>query len=169
MKRQPSLDGVWKPAVNRVAMRWLAWLGVAVVGLLGSCALGPQVGTGAAKARKDREFTEFFRRTNGWTAGDGAISVPLSNGRVLWLFGDSHVDDIDPKTGTMPCLFQARNAALLQETNGTEQVITLVGKGPGFRPWFKNSKSDDQWFWPLCGFEAGKAIYVYFVALEKTG
>src|SRR5262245_33869124 len=68
-------------------------------------------------ARPDAAFTDFFRRTNGWTAGDGAISIPLSDGRVLWLFGDSHLDDLDPKTGTMPCLFQCRNAGLLQNTN----------------------------------------------------
>src|ERR1700726_461587 len=70
-----------------------------------------------AQAHPDPAFTEFFRRTNGWTAGDGALSIPLSDGRVLWLFGDSHVDDLDPATQTIPCLFQVRNAALLQDTN----------------------------------------------------
>src|SRR6266498_4512578 len=69
-------------------------------------------------AYKDKEFTEFFRRTSGWTSGDGALSVPLSDGRVLWLFGDSHIDDFDPKTQTTPCLFQVRNAGLIQEMNG---------------------------------------------------
>src|SRR5690349_19566905 len=53
----------------------------------------------ATAARKDSVFTELFRRTTGWTAGDGALSVPLSDGRVLWLFGDSHIDDLDPATG----------------------------------------------------------------------
>jgi hypothetical protein len=71
---------------------------------------------GALAAHKDKEFVEFFRRSSGWTAGDGALSVRLSSGQVLWLFGDSHLDDIDPKTGTMPCLFQARNAGLLQHS-----------------------------------------------------
>src|ERR1051326_3209289 len=135
MKRQPSLDGVWKPAVNRVAMRWLAWLGVAVVGLLGSCALGPQVGTGAAKARKDPEFTEFFRRTNGWTAGDGAFSLSLSDGRILWLFGDSYIDHLDPQTQTVPCLFQVRNVAMLQSRDG-QKVSTLSGKSPAGKSLF---------------------------------
>src|SRR5438874_3197051 len=103
-------------------------------------------------AHKDNQFTEFFRRSSGWTAGDGAISIPLSDGRVLWLFGDSHLDDIDPISRTMPCLFQARNAGLVISTNGPANGKTLAGKGPGFRSWLKNSRSDSQWFWPLGGF-----------------
>lgn len=123
----------------------------------------------ASAAYKDQSFTDYFRRTNGWTAGDGALSVPLSDGRVLWLFGDSHVDDFDPKTKTMPCLFQVRNAGLLQNTNDFSSSQTLLGSGPGFRSWFKNSTNTDEWFWPVCGFQEGKSVYIYLAALEKTG
>jgi hypothetical protein len=122
-----------------------------------------------AKAYKDHAFTEFFRRTSGWTSGDGALSVPLSDGRILWLFGDSHIDDFDPKTQTTPCLFQVRNAGLIQETVGLGNVRTLIGAGPGSRTWFKNSTNADEWFWPVCGFQEGKSVYVYLAALEKTG
>jgi hypothetical protein len=118
-------------------------------------------------ARKDIAFTEFFRRSSGWTAGDGALSLPLSDGRVLWLFGDSHVDDLDPATGTMPCLFQTRNAALLTRTNDLHDVRTLIGIGPGFRSWFKNSTNEGQWFWPGHGFQEREKIYVYLSALRK--
>jgi len=122
----------------------------------------------ALAGHPDEQFTAFFQRTNGWTAGDGAISIPLSDGRVLWLFGDSHLDDIDPKTGTMPCLFQTRNAGLLQQTNDFRNAQTLVGKKPGSRSWFKNSTNNDEWFWPVCGFQSGDIVYVYLSALRKT-
>src|SRR5690242_15134736 len=92
-----------------------------------------------AGARKDSAFTELFRRSSGWIAGDGALSVPLSNDRVLWLFGDSHLDDLDHATGTMPCLFQTRNAGFIHKRNDLLNVRTLVGAGPGFRSWLKNS------------------------------
>jgi uncharacterized protein DUF5005 len=122
----------------------------------------------SASAHKDLEFTRFFQRSSGWTAGDGALSVPLSDGRVLWLFGDSHLDDLDVRTGTTPCLFQTRNAALLHHTNDVQHVQTLAGKGPGFRSWFKNSTNESEWFWPVCGFQEGNAVYVYLAALRKT-
>jgi Domain of unknown function (DUF5005) len=123
----------------------------------------------ATRSYKDREFTEFFRRTNGWTSGDGAFSVPLSDGRVLWLFGDSHIDDLDPKTETTPCLFQVRNAGLIQDTNGLRSAQTLIGSGPGSRTWFKNSTNSHEWFWPVCGFQEDKSVYIYLAALESTG
>src|SRR6266566_1987805 len=81
-----------------------------------SCASQPSAPREVIQAHKDPAFTEFFRRTSGWTAGDGALSIPLSDGRILWLFGDSHIDDFDPKTETTPCLFQVRNAGLIQDT-----------------------------------------------------
>ena len=120
-------------------------------------------------AHTDSAFTEFFRRTNGWTAGDGALSIPLSDGRVLWLFGDSHVDDFDAATGTIPCLFQTRNAALLHSKQGLHNTVTLIGKRPGFRSWLKNADSDNEWFWPVCGFQKGAVVYIYLSALTKRG
>jgi hypothetical protein len=145
---------------------WLALTLLAPMTSLASDLAAPPI---PRQVHADRAFTDFFRRTNGWTAGDGAISIPLSDGRVLWLFGDSHVDDLDPATGTIPCLFQTRNAALLQSSNSFTQARTLIGKGPGFRSWFKNSTNDNFWFWPLCGFQRGNTVFVYLVALHKTG
>jgi len=128
-----------------------------------------QGGESDAKAYKDQEFTEFFRRTSGWTSGDGALSVPLSDGRVLWLFGDSHIDDFDPKTKTTPCLFQVRNAGLIQDKNNLGSAQTLIASGPGSRTWVRNLTNSDEGFWPVCGFQGGNSVYVYLAALEKTG
>ncbi len=122
------------------------------------------------RAYKDLTFTEFFRRTNGWVSGDGAVSVPLSDGRVLWLFGDSHLDDYDPTTKTTACLFQCRNAGLLQ-SNRTDlkRARTLQTTKPVFRSWFKNSTNEDLWFWPMCGFQKKDVVYIYLCAMKKTG
>jgi len=134
-----------------------------------SAADSAQNGPGTPTPHKDKEFTEFFRRSSGWTAGDGALSVALSDGRVLWLFGDSHLDDIDPKTGTMPCLFQARNAGLMQQISDPGNVRTLLGEGPVFHSWLKNSEDGaKEWFWPLCGFQNEHTLWIYLSALRKT-
>jgi hypothetical protein len=125
---------------------------------------------GSLRAYKDKAFTEFFRRTNGWVSGDGAISVPLSDGRVLWLFGDSHLDDYDPKTQTTACLFQCRNAGLLQTSRtDLKHAETLQTTKPIFKSWFKNSTNEDFFFWPVCGFQNPDAVYVYLSAMKKTG
>jgi len=87
---------------------------------------------------------------------------------VLWLFGDSHVNDYDPATRTIPCQFQTRNAAMLTVKGDFWNPKTLIGKTSGFKSWFKSSRDDNVWFWPLCGFQSGKSIYVYLDSFRKT-
>jgi hypothetical protein len=153
---------MWHQRVNR---RWSIWALLMLSPLPSQCATPPPE---PARVHKDLAFTEFFRRTTGWTAGDGALSVLLADGRVLWLFGDSHIDDWDPATGTIPCLFQARNAGLIHEMNNFEAARTLVGSGPGLRSWLKNSTNETEWFWPLSGFQRGATVYIYLSAMRKT-
>ena len=116
------------------------------------------------------ESTHYFQRHHGWIAGDGALSIALSNQHVLWLFGDSHIDDYDSVTGTTPCLFQVRNAALLQPQGDWDPAHsqTLIGQGPGFKSYFKNQPDDQYWFWPGAGFQQGDTIYVFLNSLRKT-
>jgi len=116
---------------------------------------------------KDAAFTEFFRRTNGIVACDGAFSVPLSDGRVLWLFGDSYVDCY--REGTIPCLFQVRNCAMLHDTHDVQSVESLIGKHAGIQSFFKNGPAEDPWFWPVSGFQHRNSVYVYLTTLRKKG
>jgi hypothetical protein len=124
--------------------------------------------TGQLTADKDHEFTEFFRRTDGWVAGDGALSVPLSDGRVIWFFGDSHIDDYEAASGTVPCLFQVRNAALFHNRGDLHQVSTLLGKKPGAKSLFTHPAAGKFWFWPVSGFQEGNTVLVYLTLLERT-
>lgn len=81
------------------------------------------------KVYKDTVFNQYFDRTSGWVAGDGAISFPFNNGKSLWLYGDSHIDHYDPKTKTVPCLFQVRNAKQIRFTYHSVQRGLRSGKG----------------------------------------
>lgn len=149
---------VWRPL--------FCWLAVVVLTSLAGCQGTPQK---SLQVSKDIPFTEFFRRTNGWVAGDGAMSVPLSDGRTLWLFGDSHANSFNPQTKTVPCLFQSRNAAMVQKKGSVTEAVTLIGPGPGFKSLFKQSAADDPWYWPLLGFQEKRDAYVYLTELRKTG
>jgi hypothetical protein len=116
---------------------------------------------------KDHDFTEFFRRTSGIVACDGAFSVPLSDGRVLWLFGDSYVDCY--RNGTVPCLFQVRNAAMLHRRDNLQEVQPLTGKHAGFKSLFKNATNEETWFWPVSGYQQNDAVYIYLTQLKRAG
>lgn len=111
----------------------------------------------------DTLVDNFFKRTTGWIASDGGLTVPLKNGNVLWLMGDSHVNDYDLKTGTIPCLFQVRNCALLQPRGDWQwqHTQTLIGAGPGHKNYFKFNASDTYFSWPGAGVQIGDTVYVY--------
>lgn len=49
----------------------------------------PKQPPGVAQLTCDANWDAPFTRTNGWTAGDIAHSLPIPGGRTLWLFGDS--------------------------------------------------------------------------------
>src|SRR5206468_7769310 len=49
-----------------------------------------------------------------------------------------------------------------------QKAQTRIGKGPGVKSWFKNSTNENEWFWPLTGFQNGDTIYVYLAALRKA-
>src|SRR3546814_4767831 len=57
--------------------------------------------TKSMKIYKDSTVVEYFRRTDGWVAGDGAFSIPLSDGRTLWVMGDSHINRQEENTSEL--------------------------------------------------------------------
>ncbi len=68
-------------ALRRLAITILAAL------LAGCAAHRPAI-------RADPRWDTVFTRAEGWTAGDIAASFDLTDGRVLWLFGDSWIGPV---------------------------------------------------------------------------
>ncbi len=122
----------------------------------------------------DVDAVNFFRRTSGWIASDGTASAILNDGRVIWLMGDSNIDDYDSVKQKMTCLFQVRNSALLQPANHSwdwHQTTTLIDNPfSGFRSYFKKEPDDNFWMWPGCAFQvAGNdTIYVYNQPFKRS-
>src|SRR5262245_56405241 len=46
-------------------------------------------------AEPDDEMNALFQRREGWTGADGNYSVPLGQGKTLWLFSDTWVGKIE--------------------------------------------------------------------------
>ena len=75
----------------------------------------------------DSTFTGYFRlNSGGWTAGDATLSVPLPDKRVIWLFGDSYIADVDTSNNTLPCLFQVRNCMMVQDSIDPGHFKTII-------------------------------------------
>ncbi|RCH54748.1 hypothetical protein DJ568_09670 [Mucilaginibacter hurinus] len=123
------------------------------------------------RAYRDTVATNFFKRTSGMIAGDGGYSVALADGRSLWLMGDSHIDDYDPATGSIPCIFQVNNSAVLQAANSWKQedTKTLTSNGPGRKSFFKSSDDDKDFYWPGAGIQVKDTVYVYCSGVKIIG
>lgn len=122
-------------------------------------------------ARFDSTFTEYFRRNSGgWTAGDATISVPLSDQRVIWLFGDSYIVDVDTTDNTLPCLFQIRNCMVVQDSADLNSMVTHIDSTQTgiFRTPFKLPESSElELLWPDHGFEYRDSVFIFFSHLDN--
>ena len=112
---------------------------------------------------KDSQVTGFFDRKSGWIASDGTFSIPLSDGRVFWSMNDSYIDHLDTVAGTTGCLFQVRNAGLVQPLGNWSwpATSTRIGTSSGIPSLFKNNTDDNYLLWPTGGYQNGDTVYVY--------
>jgi hypothetical protein len=118
----------------------------------------------------DSTFTGYFRRTTGWTAGDATISVPLLNGEVAWLFGDSYIDNVDVN-GTVPCLFQVRNCMVLQDSTNLNSMTTFLDNsqsGIHRTPFKVGNQVDTTVFWPNGGYVTGDTAILFFTRFRNS-
>lgn len=123
-------------------------------------------------SRFDSTFTEYFRRNSGgWTAGDATISVPLSDNRVIWLFGDSYIVPVDTTDNTLPCLFQVRNCMMVQDSVDRSHFLTYIdSNATGLnRTTFKLPESPVfRLLWPDHGFEYMDTVYIFLAHLDNS-
>ena len=125
----------------------------------------PLTAVGRAYASADT----LFRGDRRWLGGDGALSVPLSAGRTLWLFGDSFVSLIDPParaTARLP-----RNTIAIQ-TGADPRSATMSFA------WNQSSASiptsffpdvGGSWYWPGHGIRLTEGpLVVFLTAVRPT-
>jgi Domain of unknown function (DUF4185) len=124
------------------------------------------------KVYKDSIFQQFFNKTSGLIAGDVGFTIPLDNNKVIWLFGDSYIDNFDATTQTVPCLFQVNNAALVHNKNDLINSTTILGTQTGIKSLFKiYPDATNKKLWPGNGYLLNDSIYIYNqgIKINNTG
>lgn len=122
----------------------------------------------AQEVYRDSTVTDFFKRESGMIAADGGYSIPLSDGRIMWLFGDSYIDDYNTVTKSTPCLFGANNSVLIQPFGNWDRNNTKTLPGSKNTQSFFKDKPDN-FIWPINGFQQGDTVFVLCLNLHKTG
>jgi Domain of unknown function (DUF4185) len=147
-----------KPRLIR--LRWLPVL--VALALLVGCASHPSV-----VVEPWPQFDALFARNDGWTGADGAYSVELSDGLILWLFGDTWIGKI--RDGRHVDSVLVNNSIALQ--TGTDPADARVeffwGITPEGKPAAFFRPADGKgWLWPYQGYLASNGLYLFLVQLE---
>jgi hypothetical protein len=97
----------------------------------------------------------FDLRGPGWTGGDSTYSLPLPDGRVLWLFSDTFLGVVDERGGRNRFSPMVNNTLVVQDG---ETLTTLHGGDPTLPGSFFPSPTGgrDDWYW------------VYDASIEST-
>jgi hypothetical protein len=120
--------------------------------------------SGAQKAESWPEADRLFRSDPLWLGGDGAFSIDLGKGRVLWLFGDSF---IAPKAGEKrsACRMVRNSLAIEKGYDPSKASIQFYwhkqnGVAQSFFPEIKG-----RWLWPMHGLCLGKHLLLFYSVL----
>jgi hypothetical protein len=97
-----------------------------------------------------------FRQDALWHGGDGASSLRLADGRVLWLFGDSFIGASRPQSVIV------RNSLGLQR--GATPLEFCWNSGP--QAFFKGEAGT--WLWPASGLMLDKWLLVFLLEAQPA-
>ncbi len=107
----------------------------------------------------------FTRYGGGWTGGDAAVSYPLPDGRVMWLWGDSFLDTVYPDRHR-PIIGFIHNQIVTTNLEGGEFTTYYGGIKRLPKPFFE-SKDGNTYYWPGYAFMNKNNTQV-FVSLDKV-
>lgn len=117
-----------------------------------------------------KNYNNFFTRYgNGWTGSDATYSIPLPDGRIVWMFGDTFLDTVyaDRSRPVSPLI---RNTFMVQTATNYNAFTTLVsGTIDDPQALVDTPDPATEWYWPGDGTATGDNLYVYMMKFHATG
>lgn len=130
------------------------------------------------------QWSDLFKRYEGWTGGDGIYAIPLSGyeapdkadkTKTLFVFSDTFIGQVDPKTMKRLYFFMINNSlALLSGGKPDESQIRFIwGKnGDGsqssvFVPETPNTRGKKRWYWLQDGVYLHGNVYILPMVIES--
>jgi hypothetical protein len=114
-------------------------------------------------------YDAAFDRTAGWTGGDGAYTVALGRGRVLWLFGDSFVGRVQAGRRVGSTLIN-NSAALQAGAEPSQDSLRFVFRRlpDGLPAAFFQPEEGAGWFWPYHGVRTQQGLFLFLLQIEPA-
>ena len=119
------------------------------------------------EAQRWIEAEKIFHSDSHWLGGDGATSIDLGNGRVLWLFGDSFIDLSG--IGSRRSSNLVRNSLAIQTgydpSNASMKFYWNMHDGTPSAFFAREGKN---WFWPASGIMVGKHLLIFLMEIKTA-
>lgn len=149
----------------------LLTIGAAGVGLpltgvsLAGCA-ARQRPNSSAVAMLWPEADALFHQDPRWLGGDAAFSVPLGDGRILWLFGDTFVST-SARHERSESKMVHNTIALQRGDDPTTASMTFYWRGSQDVPDSFFADDGERYFWPGHGVRLGPALVLFFQRVKS--
>ncbi len=114
------------------------------------------------------EANELFRKDKRWLGGDGAYTVDLGKGRILWLFGDSFIaadDSLNRKKAIL-----VRNSVAIQKgyDPASAEIHFYWGRSTSDKPAsFFSESNHEEWYWPGHGIMLEGKLIVFLMKIRQ--
>jgi hypothetical protein len=114
------------------------------------------------------EFPTQHGVSQGWLGADAAYSIPLPDGRDVWIFGDTLFGEQRAVHGNIPTM--VRNSIGVSTCqHGRWKMDYVIKKDAQGQPAdFFKAQHPDTWYWALDGFVSGKDLWVTLLCLRNT-
>ncbi len=114
-------------------------------------------------------YDAAFERTSGWIGGDGAYSVALGDGRILWMFGDTFVGRVE--NGRRVDARLINNSAAIQ--TGREPSVAALAfvyrsLSDGSPAAFLEPADGVGWLWPYHGVRTVEGLFLFLLQIEPA-
>ena len=127
-----------------------------------------KTGTQTGTPVPDTVFTSLFMgECYGFTGGDGTYSVPLPDGRIVWIFGDTFIGGVnEDNTRQLQDPKFIRNSVVVQDGDSVRTLFqTIDGQKASFaipRTDGKQESENDRWLWPGDGLIENGLLKIFY-------
>lgn len=116
----------------------------------------------ASVERAAEQDNTFFKKDKYWRGADGAATVDLGNGRILWLFSDTFIDR--KGNGKRGGSTMIRNSIAIQHGNTLDDSAMLYYyKGSTQKPESYFEIKGNTWFWTGHGIVVGTKLFIFLL------
>lgn len=126
-----------------------------------------EVYSGLNQFEAEEVDNNFFRNNKSWRGADGAATIDLENGKILWLFSDTFIDTAGTSKRSNSVMIN--NSLAIQEGNDLEKSkLSFYWKGENDKPKSFFELPGKTWFWTGHGIMVNGKLIIFLFEEKST-